>query len=238
MGLADALRRVENVHGWDWSRIRDRMEPFGWSYTDVVQEHLSPDSRALDIGTGGGEVFSAMARPQDVALDMSLEMLAVARRRLPGPVVGGDHSALPLRDGSVDLVADRHVGADPREVVRVLRPCGVYVSQGVGGRICQNIFEAFGWGSNEEFWQREARDHGIPYWNAETTVDVFLDEGCEILRREEALVDYEFLDEESLAFWLANAPLPETVDPERHADVLESLPLKTNWHAELLVVRR
>jgi hypothetical protein len=50
-------------------------------------------------------------------------------------------------------------------------------------------------------------------------------------------VDYEFLNEESLAFWLRNAPLPEDVDPDRHADVLATLSLKTNWHAQLLVVR-
>lgn len=62
--------------------------------------------------------------------------------------------------------------------------------------------------------------------------------GCQILRREEADVEYEFLDEESLAFWLRNAPLPETVDPDKHAEILADLPLKTNWHSELLVVRR
>ena len=62
--------------------------------------------------------------------------------------------------------------------------------------------------------------------------------GCEILRREEAYPDYEFLDEESLAFWLSNAPLPEQIDLDRHAEVLEHLPLRTNWHSELLVVRR
>jgi hypothetical protein len=60
--------------------------------------------------------------------------------------------------------------------------------------------------------------------------------GCRILRMDESWVDYEFLDEESLAFWLANAPLP-AIDVERDALVLDELPLSTNWHSQLLIVK-
>ena len=238
MGLTDALRQVEAIQGWDWSRLRDRMDPLGWSYPEVLAENAAGRSPALDVGTGGGEVFSAVARAGDVGLDIDPDSLALARRRLPCPVVRGDQWLLPLRDTSIAVVADRHVGANPPEVLRVLRPGGVYVAQLVGGNICQNIFDAFGWGSNQAFWSAEFASMGKPWWSAESMCRFYADAGCDILRREEAVVGYEFLDEESLAFWLANAPLPEKADPNVHAEILERLQLRTNWHSELLVVRR
>jgi SAM-dependent methyltransferase len=217
--------------------MRDRMDDLGWSYAEVLQTHIGRSDVVLDVGTGGGEIFSTVARKQDVALDFKMEMLEVAREHLPCRLVAGDHRALPLASHSFDVVADRHVGADAREVLRVLRPEGRYVTQRPGARICQNIFDAFGWGTNGDFWQREAAAANEPYWDVTTAARFFAEAGCEILRQEEAYVDYEFLNEESLAFWLRNAPLPEVVDPDDHADVLATLPLKTNWHAELLVVR-
>jgi SAM-dependent methyltransferase len=199
---------------------------------------VSEAERVLDVGTGGGEVFSQVARAGDVALDISLEMLGAARERLSCHLVAGDREALPFGEGWFDVVADRHVGVDPREVLRVLVPGGVYVTQQVGGRNCQSIFDAFGWGSNREFWVRECAETGLRYWDVGLMAESYGEAGCEIVRREESDVEYEFLDVESLAFWLMNAPLPERVDADRHGEVLDGLSLCTNWHSELLVVRR
>jgi hypothetical protein len=235
--LSAALREAERIRGWDWSRTNTRMGDFGWVYTDVLREHVRDTDRVVDVGTGGGEVFSAVARPHDVALDVSLEMLAVARERLPCPLVGGNHHALPFGRASFDVVADRHVGVHPLHVLAVLRPGGVYVTQQPGSHICQSIFDAFGWGSNGEFWRRDYAAAGLPFLDVDDQANVYTDLGCEVLRRQTADVDYEFLDEGSLAFWLLSAPLPETADPDVHAEVLRRLPLQTNWHSELLVVR-
>lgn len=146
MALADFVRNAGKVRGWHWSGMRTRMGDLGWSYTKVLRQNIDPSDRVLDVGTGGGEVFSGVARPQDTALDFKMEMLQVARENLPCHLVAGDHRALPFDTGSFDVVADRHVGADAREVLRVLRPGGRYVTQRPGDRICQNIFDAFGWG--------------------------------------------------------------------------------------------
>jgi SAM-dependent methyltransferase len=235
--LAAALRDTERIRGWDWSRTNTRMGSFGWAYTDVLGEYIRPDDRVIDVGTGGGEVFSTVARPHDVALDVHMAMLEVARERLPCSLVAGDQRALPFRPASFDVVADRHVGVYPLEVLSVLRPGGYYVTQQPGTRICQSIFDAFGWGSNGEFWRREYAAEGHEFLTVDDQAHLYEQHGCEIVRRATADVDYEFLDEESLAYWLLSAPLPETADPDAHADVLARVPLKTNWHAELLVVR-
>lgn len=60
-----------------------------------------------------------MARPSDVARGLSLQMLGVARERLSCHLVAGDRAALPFGEGWFDVVADRHVAVDPREVLRV-----------------------------------------------------------------------------------------------------------------------
>lgn len=238
MSLVDAMRTVGAIEGWDWSRSRTRMGDLGWSYPDILRGYATDGRRVLDVGTGGGEIFSAVAKRTDVALDVSLDMLAVARTRLPCPVVAADQVAMPFMDESIDVVAARHVGAEPTEVLRMLRPGGVFVTQHPGGSICRSIFEAFGWPSNSEFWARFYSDRGLQFWNVEAQARFFTAADCEILDRRESDVDYEFLDEASLAFWLLNAPLPEDVDPDAHRAILDSLPMKTNWHSELLIVRK
>lgn len=235
MSISEALRTVRGMVGWDFSTIRDRMGEFGWSYPELLAHYVRGSSRALDVGTGGGEVFSTAARADDVALEYAGDRAAEACRRLPCSVVRGDHGRLFFPAGSFDLITDRHVGATPAEVLRVLEPGGIYLTQQPGGHICQNIFDALGWGSNEEFWRREQADD---YWNVDRAASFYERAGCRVLRREEATVDYEFLDEGSLAFWLAHAPLPERLDPDVDRDRLDGLPLRTNWHADLLVVQK
>ena len=236
MKVSEAFRKAGRLTGWDWTGLRDRMAPLGWSYRDLLVDHVSRSERTVDVGTGGGEVFSAAARPQDIAIDIDPERLALARIRLPCPLVKADHATLPFVAGSFDLVTDRHVGVTPTEVLRLLRPGGYYLTQQVGGHICQNIFDRLGWGSNEDFWRREFAADGIEYLDVASMAAHYEAAGCRVVRHEEAWVDYEFLDEESLAFWLANAPLP-AIDLERDALTLDELPLVTNWHAHLLVVQ-
>lgn len=100
---------------------------------DRVLEHLDPvaDETLLDLGSGPGAMGRA-AGPfvrRVIALDHSRPMLGAlaleSRRagRLVPPRLQADAAALPLADGSIDLVACRHAWrlfADPRAVAREL----------------------------------------------------------------------------------------------------------------------
>ena len=90
----------------------------------------------LDVGCGTGTLLerAARARPRRfVGLDLSLEMLAVARRKL-GPragLVAGSATTLPFRSRAFDHVVSTsalHHWRDPdaafAEIRRVLRPAG------------------------------------------------------------------------------------------------------------------
>jgi SAM-dependent methyltransferase len=91
---------------------------------------------ALDVGCGTGALIerAALTHPAPfVGLDLSLEMLAAARRKL-GPragLVAGSAARLPFRSRAFDLVVSTsalHHWHDPEaglcEIRRVLRPGG------------------------------------------------------------------------------------------------------------------
>ncbi|CAM3772016.1 class I SAM-dependent methyltransferase [Isoptericola cucumis] len=101
----------------------------------------------LDVATGTGLVLRALhassgTTVRTTGVDLSPDMLAVARRELPqATLLRADAAALPLADASVDLVTcvtALHLLPDPHaalaEWARVLRP---------GGRAVTATFTAF-----------------------------------------------------------------------------------------------
>lgn len=102
---------------------------------------LLPDSAALvlDVAGGTGIVTTRLARPgrRVIAVDRSAAMAAIAATRLPGGVVLGDATRLPLGDGSVDAVTmvwllhlldEAASAAVLAAAARVLRPGGTLVT--------------------------------------------------------------------------------------------------------------
>jgi len=110
----------------------------------------------LDIGTGGGEQFLRLVPliGAGTGIDASTEMVAAARAGTPADLAG-KVSFEVMDAGRLELPgAKLRPGAEPArpvyaaEIVRVLRPGGVFITQQVGGRNTQSIFSTFGWQSN------------------------------------------------------------------------------------------
>lgn len=240
--------------GWDFSAVRAERDPVPWDYGAVVRNYLRPGTTALDVGTGGGEVFLRLATglALGVGVDAEPGMARVARdraRSAPTPntrfaVMATEALALP--DGTFDTVLNRHSVVVVAEVVRVLRAGGVFVTQQVGDRNTQRVFDEFGWGSNGEWWRSEWRRSGASPQDVDTLAAAFEHVGCTLVRRSEYDVGYRFLDPESLLFWLRSVPLPEVVSPDVHYRQLAGLlaehartgSIVTNEHRWLLVVRK
>ena len=240
--------RVGEMRGWDFSRVRAIRDAAPWEYEDIVTA-ANPSARAtLDIGTGGGEKLRSLVGETNgqrvVAVDHSLRMLDVAAVTLAGvaEVVAGEAAALPFPSESFDLVLERHASVHPAEVVRVLRAGGTFITQQVGPRNTQSIFDAFGWGSN---WDQFAHDVPPPRPYTDLAED-FAALGCRVERVDEYEVGYAFEDIDSLVFFLKAAPFPEEFDPAHHAPGINRLlehhrserGIETTEHRELLVVTR
>jgi SAM-dependent methyltransferase len=247
----DELERIaESVgepRGWDFSRVRDARDPVPWDYADVLRRYLNSQDRVLDIGTGGGEQFLALAQEfgEGVGIDADPGRLRTARENRPPSLAGRvsfelmDARELHFGDGSFDVVLNRHTSVYPDEIARVLRPGGVFITQQVGPGNTRNICALFGCGPGGTYEQEPDQD--LATW-----VEAFEALGCAILARAEYDVGYYFLDLESLVFWHKAIPIPEDFAIETHGrQVIQmvqaySTPrgIGTNEHRELLIVQK
>ena len=258
VNMSDYLQSVfdsaDELRGWDFSRLRDDRDPVPWEYEEVVRRYLRPDDRVLDIGTGGGERFLTLAPffGSGVGTDLDPEMVRVARENTPAALAARvsfatmPAEALAFPDASFDVVLNRHAPAVAAEVARVLRPGGYFVTQQVGGRNTQNLFEAFAWGSNGAYWEAYWRQRGVPPSSVAHLGAAFQEAGCAMVAQGEYDVGYRFLDVASFVFWLKAVPLPEELDIARHGNRLEAFlarsrtphGIATNEHRDLLVMRK
>ena len=128
----------ENAAEWDGIR---RLHVDDASVEEALLEQLPdrPGWEHLDIGTGTGRILKIVSpkAKRAVGIDLSLEMLTVARSTLAGPefancrVRHGDMQQLPLDDDSFDVVTFHlviHYAERPElvlsEATRPLRPGG------------------------------------------------------------------------------------------------------------------
>lgn len=181
--------------GWDFSWFAGRAteERPGWGYVHLCGERLDAAGAALDVDTGGGEVFAeALGRAARVpgvvrateGWAPNHRLAAAALAPFGGVVDLVEEPRLPYDDGTFDLVVSRHPVSFPyAEAARVLAPGGTLLVQEVGA------------GSNRELYEylmgpQENRD--AEYLDAlrEQVACV----GLDVVRVEDARTRVEFFD--------------------------------------------
>jgi SAM-dependent methyltransferase len=126
--------------GWDWSRLEGRQltEALPWDYGEIARSALRPETRLLDMGTGGGEFLLSPGHPPkncSVTEGYAPNLRLCEERLAPlGVTVRGigESDRIPYGDAEFDLVLNRHESFDAEEVFRVLKPDGSFITQQVG----------------------------------------------------------------------------------------------------------
>jgi len=129
--------------GWDFSRHNENWKesPLSWDYVKIAQDYLKPDSLLLDMGTGGGEVLLTIKHPYDLTYvteayppNVELCRKTLAPLGIHVSQVFGDYNDdLPFDDEMFDVIINRHESFDMKEVNRILKPNGFFITQQVGG---------------------------------------------------------------------------------------------------------
>lgn len=129
--------------GWDFSYIAGRMseQELPWNYKEAVQASMADEKVMLDMGTGGGEFLLSLSPPADrtYATEAYPPNVALCKQKLPPHGIDirqvyDDDDPLPFEDEMFDLVINRHEAYSPKEVYRVLKPGGLFITQQVGGQ--------------------------------------------------------------------------------------------------------
>ncbi len=128
--------------GWNFSHLADGWEEEGlpWDYKELISQYLKSEHQLLDMGTGGGEFLMTLGHPyRNTAVTEAwepnvelckntLEPLGICVK----PIV--DDARLPFDDNMFDVIINRHEAYDVREIKRILKPGGIFITQQVGGK--------------------------------------------------------------------------------------------------------
>jgi len=183
--------------GWDFSWFAGRAteERPGWGYVRLCGERLGQVSSALDVDTGGGEVFAealglAAHVPGVVRATEGWapnhELASAALAPFGGVVTLVDDGAapLPFDDRTFGLVVSRHPVSFPyTEAARVLAPGGTLLVQEVGAGSNRALYEFL-------MGPQEGQDAGY-LDRVRTRV---ADAGLDLVRLQDTLTRVEFFD--------------------------------------------
>ena len=152
----------------------------------------------LDIDTGGGEVLLSLKHPYNKtsATEGFPPNVELCRKTLLPLGINfkeaDDYSVLPFEDEEFDLVINRHGEFNPKEIHRILKSGGLFITQQVGEDNDRELVNLLLPGEPKPFSGLNLKDQSRSFQNA----------GFDILEREEAFCPIRFFDVGALV-WFA-----------------------------------
>ena len=205
--MRDLIREWKNeeslayIHGWDFSHIAGRYseeDDLPWDYREVILRHLRPEMKIVDIDTGGGEFLLSLRHPygNTAATENYPPNVQLCREVLLPLGVDfrewNGRGPLPFADGSFDIVINRHGDLDAAQIIRVLKPNGLFITQQVGAENDRELVELLCGETELPF----------PEQYLDLAVCKFRDAGFEILEAQECFRPIRFYDVGALV-WFA-----------------------------------
>jgi len=192
------------ISGWDFSIIKHRSKthPTSWNYPALARSRIKGISSMLDQDTGGGERLSSLVPlpPRTWASESYPPNIPVAKARLEplGVHVIDDYSdaAIPLPNASLDLVLNCHSSYSESELMRLLKPGGIFLTEQIGGQNCIRL---------NELLQGKV-EFQYSYWTKDCITQQLIDAGFELLTVKEEFPLAEYADIGAVVFYLRIIP--------------------------------
>lgn len=209
----------------------------------MARSHMQGITSMLDQDTGGGELLSTLAPfpPHTWASESYPPNIPMANARLEplGVQVFSNYtiSSIPLPDTSLDLVLNRHGGYSEGELLRLLKPSGVFLTQQVGGQNCIRLNELL----------QDKVEFMYAYWTKDLITRRLEDAGFKLLAVKEEFPLAEFADIGAVVFYLRLISwqiADFSVDKYRHKllavhqDILTHGSLQVHEHRILVEARK
>ncbi|RSL30551.1 class I SAM-dependent methyltransferase [Salibacterium salarium] len=169
--------KVGKINGWDFSKLKYNSEGVTWDfYTEVIKKCDNKDI-LLDLGTGGGESVLKISSSLLllIGIDLSSGMVETAQSNLKKSNVSNvnffqmSSENIQFPSGFFDVISSRHAPFSSKEVFKVLKNEGHFLTQQVSEADKLNVKEAFGRGQAfnqsdgtlKEQYIRELRNAGF-----------------------------------------------------------------------------
>lgn len=184
---------IAHIRGWNFSHIQGMYEAendLPWNYEEIVREYLTTDMKMMDYDTGGGEFLLSLNHPFDktFATEGYTPNVELCKNKLlPLGVVFKEcqnPNDIPFEDDSFDIMINRHGDFAPKEIYRLLRKNGVFITEQVGGDNERDLIEIVLPGLEKPF----------PDLNLKIQQKKFEGAGFKIVRAEEAYRPIYFYD--------------------------------------------
>ncbi|MEI5907893.1 class I SAM-dependent methyltransferase [Bacillus spongiae] len=148
--------KVGKINGWNFSKLKCTSEGVKWDFYEQVLNQCKHSDVLLDIGTGGGENVINIASSLNflVGVDISSGMIETAQTNLKKSDVSNvrfcqvSSADLQFPDEFFDIVSCCHAPFDSKEVSKVLKKGGTFLTQQVSEEDKLNLKQAFGRGQS------------------------------------------------------------------------------------------
>lgn len=194
-------QEIAHIKGWDFSHINHRYkeeDDLPWDFKKIIDKYLDDNDQLLDMETGGGEFL--LSFDHDPRLTSAIEgyepnIKVCEEKLLPlgvnfKPADGGD--PLPFEDNFFHIITNRHGKYTVKEIKRILKKGGFFLTQQVGAENDRELVELL------------MGDIETPFPDAylDKAKQEFVDAGFEIIEEDEAFRPIEFYDIGALV-WFA-----------------------------------
>lgn len=185
--------KVAHIHGWDFSHIHGRYEEendLPWDYEKIVKHYLSDTKKMMDYDTGGAEFLLSLNHPYHMtaATEGYKPNVELCREKLLPLGIDfkecADPENIPFQDEFFNLIINRHGEFAPKEIYRLLKRDGIFITQQVGGENDRDLVEMVLPGTPQPF----------PDLNLEKQRVEFEKAGFQIIRAEESFRPIKFYD--------------------------------------------